>query len=1065
MRNVIKWFADNSVAANLLMFSIVCLGVLSLFMTRFEVLPTIEAEIITVRVPYPGASPEEVEESICARIEDNVNGIAGVDEVTGTAAENYGMVVIKLLRSADRSKALQDVNSAIDRIDSFPANAEEPIVTLVDINQSAMSVVVWGDTDPATLRRIASDVQNGLASLDNLSRVEFKNAPPYELSIELREADMRRFGLSFDAVAGAVASSSLDLPGGTIRAESEEILVRSKGQAYDAKDFAALPLRRLADGTDLRIGDVADIRDGFAETDQSTRFNGKPAVTLQVYRVGDQNALAMGPEAKAYLAEVEAGLPAGVQFTIIGDETVWLRERLQLLSKNLAQGLLLVMITLTLFLRFRLAMWVSLGIPLAFLGGLWLLPHFDVTINMISLFGFIIVLGIVVDDAIVVAENIHFHRQSGKSGLDAAATGAYQMSKPVTFAILTTIAAFTPMLFMPGAMGTFSRNIPLVAIGVLIFSFVESLFVLPAHLKHLPQDVEIPRRKQGFLRLVQGLVNDGLQWVIDGPYAKSVAFAVRFRYATFALAVALLFLSLQLRTLDYLKMNFFPQIEADEVSVALTMPQGTPAALTREKVLHIEEAIQALAVELEEQEGQPVIRNVMASIGGQPAREKNSSAAGGMGAEYSGGYLGEVYVELVSAEVRDITSRDVVRLWEARVGPVLGAESVVYTADLLGGDGDIDLRLVGDDLAELREVADEVRLELESMDGVSSVRDNFPAGKDELRLELLPAGEAAGLTYRDLARQVRQGFYGEEVQRVQRGRDEVKVFVRYDRAARGTVETLLSSHIRTPDGRSLPFSYVARAEPGPGTAAINRANRSRAIDVVAELDTKLLSSEELQARLETDLEDDPNDGVLARVLSDHPNVSFSFEGPQKERSEFMVQMAVNGIGALFAIFVFLSVPLRSYSKGLIIMSAIPFGLVGAFWGHLLTGFDLSMFSIIGLMALTGVVVNDSLVMLDYISNLRDEGYDAMEAVRLGAQRRFRAILLTTLTTFAGLTPLLLERSIQARFMIPMAVSLAFGVLFATFITLVLLPALYIIAEDLKALPGRAKGLIMRRKPA
>lgn len=1059
MRGIIKWFTGNGVAANLLMFSIVGLGVLTMFSTRFEVIPTIEAEMITVRVPYPGASPEEVEESICARIEDNVNGIAGVDEVTGTASENFGMVAIELMRNADRRKVLSDVNSAIDRIDSFPDGAEEPIVTLVDLNPVAMNVLIWGDTDAATLRNIASDVQNGLSSLQNLSLVELKNAPDHELSIELRQAELLRYGLTFDDVASAVRGASLDLPGGTIKTESEEILVRSKGQAYTGRDFAELPLRRLADGTNIRIGDVATLRDGFAETDQTTRFNGKPAVMLQVFRVGDQNALKMGPEAKAYLDTVQAELPAGVHLSIAGDETVMLSERLTLLTKNLAQGLLLVMITLTLFLRFRLAMWVSLGIPIAFLGGLWLLPFFDVSINMISLFGFIIVLGIVVDDAIVVAENIHHHRQSGKGGMEAAWLGASEMAKPVTFAILTTIAAFVPMLFMPGSMGTFSRNIPLVVIGVLIFSFVESLFVLPAHLRHLPEDSaddEAAGRKRGLLRLMQDGVNASLEWVIKKPYAASVELAVRFRYMTVALGCAMLVLSILLPKLGYLKFNFFPQIEADNVSVSLTMPQGTPVAITQARTLAIERAAYELGAELEEREGRPIIKDVLTSIGGQPTREKNSSAAGGMGSEYSGGYLGEVNIDLVSAEEREITSAQIAKLWEQRVGPIPGAESVVFSADLLGGDGDINLRLVGDDLAELRAIADEVEADLEDRAGVTGVRDNFPAGKDELRVELLPAGEAAGLTYANLARQVRQGFYGEEVQRIQRGRDEVKIFVRYDRAERGEVDTLLNSHIHTPDGRKLPFSYVARAVPAAGTAPINRANRSRSIDIIADVDAKEITPQELQAKLEVDEPDSDDDGVLARVLEGHPNVSYSFEGPQKEQAEFMLQMALNGIGSLFAIFVFLSVPLRSYTKGLVIMSAIPFGLVGAFWGHILTGFDLSMFSIIGVLALTGVVVNDSLVMLDYISNLRDQGLAAMEAVRVGAQRRFRAILLTTLTTFAGLTPLLLEKSMQARFMIPMAVSLAFGVLFATFITLVLLPALYMIVEDITALPARLR---------
>jgi len=1047
MRGIINWFAGNSVAANLLMLTIVALGVLTIPKLRMEVIPTIESEMITVQVPYPGAAPEEVEESICARIEDNVMGISGIDEVTASAAENMGTVTIKLLRGANRTKALSDVKSAIDRIDSFPDDAEEPVVSLVDMNPSAMKIMVWGDAEPLALRHVASEVQNGLSSLRNISKVELKNAPPLEISIEVSEHALRQYELSFDEVAAALRRSSLDLPGGVIHTDGAQILLRSKGQAYTALDFAALPLRHLANGTDITVGDVADIRDGFAETDQETRFNGKPAVMIEIFRVGEQDALKIGPEAKDYLAQVEQDLPPGVNLSITGDETVMLRERLQLLLKNAAQGLILVMVGLALFLRFRLALWVTMGIPISFLGAIWLLPSMAVSINMISLFGFIIVLGIVVDDAIVVAENIHYHRTTGGlSGLEAAKRGAGEMSKPVNFAVLTTIAAFLPMLFMPGSMGTFSRNIPLVVIGVLIFSVVESLFVLPTHLRHLPSLEEERASKPGILGLLQGRIERGLDWFIAKVYEPSVRIAVSWRYATIAVGAALWIVTIQLPEHGYLKFNFFPQIEADNVSVQLTMPQGTPKAVTEQKTLMLEVAGRALGVELAEREGHPIVKSLLTSVGGQPYREKNSRAAGTMGSDYNGGNLGEVNIELISAEERTVTSKEVARMWSERVGRIAGAESLTYSADLMGGDGDIDVRLAGPNLAELREVADAIKAELLNQPGVSGLRDNFSPGKNELQLKLLPAGEAAGLTFLDLARQVRQGFYGDEVQRIQRGRDEVKVFVRFTRDEREAIETLLDSRIRTPDGRSLPFSYVAEVKSGRGYSTINRANRSRTIDVIADIDKKVLTSTTLESIIQ--------ESVLPPLEASHPTVKFSFEGPQKERKDFMVTMMTNGIGALFAIFVLLSIPLRSYTKGLAIMTAIPFGLIGAFWGHVITGYDLSMFSVIGIMALTGIVVNDSLVMIDYISVLRDDGHSAFEAVALGAKRRFRAIMLTTLTTFAGLTPLLLEKSMQAKFMIPMAVSLAFGVVFATVITLVLVPALYMVIEDVMNLPKR-----------
>ena len=1048
MKAIINWFATNSVAANLLMLSIVALGILTAPKLRMEVVPTVEAEIITVTVPYPGAAPEEVEESICARIEDNVQGISGIDEISAAAAENMGSVTIKLLRGADRDKALSDVKSAVDRIDSFPEDAEQPTVSLVDMNPSAMKIMVWGDSDGVTLRRVASDLQTGLSSLKNISKVELKNAPPLEISVEVSEAQLLRYGLTFDEVARALRTGSLDLPGGSVKTEGGEILLRGKGQAYTAADFARIPLRSLADGTSIQVGDVAELHDGFAETDQATRFNGKPAVMIEIFRVGDQDALAMGPEAKAYLEEVREDLPPGLNLSITGDETVMLRERLELLTKNALQGLLLVMITLALFLRFRLALWVTIGIPISFLGAIWLLPGMEVSINMISLFGFIIVLGIVVDDAIVVAENIHHHRTQGLSGIEASKRGAREMSKPVVFAVLTTIAAFLPMLFMPGTMGTFSRNIPLVVIGVLIFSVVESLFVLPTHLKHLPSKEEEEQIQPGLLGVLQGAIDRTLERFISRVYVPNVRFFVSWRYATIAGGIALWVITIQLPTHGYLKFNFFPQIEADNVSVQLTMPQGTPVAVTEAHTLRIENQARELGAELEELEGRPILKSLLTSIGGQPYREKQSAGTGSVGTSYSSANLGEVNLELVSAEERTTTSNEIARLWEARVGTIIGAESLTYSSDLMGGDGDIDLRLAGKNLDELRAIANLIKLDLTDRAGVSGLRDNFSPGKAELRLELLPAGEAAGLTYLDLARQVRQGFYGDEVQRIQRGRDEVKVFVRYTKDERASLETLMDSRIRTPDGRALPFSYVARVEPGRGYSTINRSNRSRTIDIVADIDTEILTASELETVI--------TEEVLPVVLAAHPRVRASFVGPQKERKEFMTTMRSNGVAALLAIFVLLSVPLGSYTKGLAIMSAIPFGLIGAFWGHLIMGYDLSMFSVIGIMALTGVVVNDSLVMIDYIGTLRDEGHSAFEAVTIGARRRFRAILLTTMTTFAGLTPLLLERSMQARFMIPMAVSLAFGVVFATAITLVLVPAFYMVIEDLVTLPERLR---------
>ena len=1055
MKAIIAWFAGNSVAANLLMLCIVGLGVKAIPTLRQEVVPTIVVESILIQVPYPGAAPEEVEQSICARIEERVQGLSGVDEVSSSAAEGMGTVTVELLFGTDRNVMLADVKSAVDRIDSFPDDAKEPTVSLIDLNESAMKVVIWGDLDPHTLRQVSADIQSGLTSLKAISLVELVNAPPYELAVELREDDMRRYGLSFDEVSNAIRQSSLDIPTGSVKTTGGEILLRGKGQSYTGDEFEKITLRKLPNGTDLLLGTVANIRDDFADTDQRIRFNGKPAAVIDVYRVGDQNALAIGPAALQYLEEYKSKLPAGLSLSITGDETVMLKDRLSLMLENGLQGLVLVLITLALFLRLRLALWVTVGIPISFLGGIWLMPYMDVSINMISLFAFIIVLGIVVDDAIVVAENIHYNRHHGpgkKDGLLAAVTGTHQMSKPVVFAVLTTMVAFTPMLFMPGSMGQFSRNIPLIVIAVLTFSVAESLFVLPAHLKHLPAvDND---SNPGLLGTLQGGIDHLLELFIQRVYRPSLKAAASYRYATLAAGIALFVVTLALPTFGWLKFNFFPQIEADNVAVELTMPLGTPLELTEAAILNFEATARQLGEELEKREGQPVVVSVMTSLGGQPYREKQSRTAGSSGTSYSGAHLGEVNVELVSAEFRTTTSKEFAALWEQRTSRVPGAEALTFSADLMGGDGDIDIRFQGDDLVVLRTVADELKLAMTAESGVTSVRDNFAPGKRELEIGITEAGEAAGLTYLELVRQVRQAFYGEEVQTIQRGRDEVKVFVRYTQAERTTLATLESMRIRMKDGRELPFSEVGHVIPGVGFSTINRANRGRTIDVVADLDTLIITPSDLEAKLA--------DKILPGLLARHKGVQASFEGPGKNQSEFMGTMRSNGIAAMLAMFILLAIPLRSYSRPIAIMMAIPFGLIGAFWGHMLTGFDLSMFSIIGIMALTGIVVNDSLVLIDYIDTLRKEtGMSAQEAILAGGTRRFRAILLTTLTTFAGLTPLLLEKSMQARFMLPMAVSLAFGVIFATAITLILIPAFYLIVEDFTALPARMKAMFRK----
>ena len=1042
MKGILTWFAGHPVAANLLMIGIIVGGALTMPQIRQEVTPEVKLDQVMISVPYPGATPEEVEKSICSRIEESVQGLAGVDRVLSTAKEHMGVVSVEFLLGTNRQEFLDDIKSAIDRIDTFPEDAEDPIVTLMDVNLNVLSVAVWGDSDLHGLRRAADRARDALQASPEISLVSLSGVPAYEISIELSEKAMRQHRFTFDEVARAVKLASIDLPGGAIRAEGGEILLRTVGQAYEAVDFESIPLRVSANGERTLLGDVATIIDGFEETDLKSRFNGQRAVFLGVFRVGSQSAISISNAAKVILAELEATSPADLHFEITADESGVLRDRLDMMFRNARDGLILVLIMLALFLRMRLALWVTMGIPISFLGAIWLMPALDVSVNLISLFGFILVLGIVVDDAIVVAENIHYHRKRGGRGIEPVVKGALEVATPVIFAVLTTIAAFSPMLVLPGSMGQFARNIPLIVIGTLIFSLIESLLVLPHHLRGLPTKDD--EKGTGLWLTVQDKVNAGLEWFRDGIYARSLKLAAEWRYATLALALFILFATMGYFQSGRHKFNFFPIIEADNVAVELEMPLGTPVSITEKAIAQFEAAARQLKDELKNPDGSPTIRSITTTVGAHPYRERQSSTGTTSGKEFRGGHLAEVRVELASAEIRKLTSTEIGVLWQSKSGAVPGAEQITFNSDMLGNEGDVDILLSGPNLYQLQDAADLLKAQVLEVAGVTGSRDTFRMGKREFQLSVRAEGEALGLTQASLARQVRQAFHGEEAQSVQRGRDEVKIMVRSPAVDRTYAAALDELRLRTPRGE-IPFHQAATVHDGRGFSEINRIDRNRGIHVLVNLDRKQITAGDLAAILDQD--------HLPKLREQFHGITTSYDGRQRRQSDFMGAIGAKAILALLAIFVLLAIPLRSYSQPLVIMTAIPFGIVGAFWGHVAMDMDLAIFSIIGLTALSGVVVNDSLVMVDFINQARKLGMTAREAVMESGIRRFRAISLTTLTTFAGLTPLLLEKSMQAQFIMPMAVTLAFGVVFATAVTLILVPVLYLIAEDLGNLRG------------
>ncbi len=1056
MKTLIDWFANNGVVANLLMMVIIALGVMGVSGVNQEVFPTFEAELISIAVPYRGAAPEEVEEAVCVRIEEAIQGLEGVKRMTSTAAEGAGSVLVEVETGYDIRELLDDIKARVDAISTFPLETEKPVVQELVPRLQVINVSLYGDTDELTLKRLGEKVRDDLTALPEISQADLKSVRPYEVSIEVSEDALRRHGITFDEVTQAVRRSSLDMPGGSVKAESGEILLRTKGQAYRGEEFEDLTLLTRADGSRLRLADVAWVVDGFEETDQQSRFDGQPTVMIQVYRVGDEDTPDVAAAVHRFVAQVRPTLPPGISIATWQDSSVMLGERRDLLVRNGMNGLFLVFIVLTLFLRMRLAMWVVIGIPVAFLGAFATMPYTGITINMMTLFAFILVLGIVVDDAIIVAERIHFRQDAGDRGLKGAILGTQEVALPVIFGVLTTMVAFSPFMMVPGLIGNFTRAIPLIVIPVLAFSVIESQFVLPYHLSHL-KEPRI-RKKTLLIRAWDGFFTGfgrAVDWFIQSVYRPVLEFALGWRYLTAALGISSLFLAAGLIQGGVVEFVFFPQMDSDNVVVKLTMPQETPSEVTASAVESIESTVLELGADLAGQHGYPLFTHVLSSVGEQPS---SNAGPGNPGIAPSRSYLGEVNIELVSGEGRPYSSAQITTMLRERLAPIPGAVELELVSNLMGGAGKpIDFQMAGPDIDELRVVAADIRARLAEYPGVIDITDSFRGGKPEIELALRPSAESLGLSLEDLGRQVRQGFFGEEAQRIQRGRDDVRVMVRYPKEERQSLGYLDNMRIRTPDGAQVPFLTVADATFGRGFSSITRVDRRRAINVSAGVDKEMANANailfDFQARHMPD------------VLADHPNVTYSLEGEQRMQGEFMEGLTRGFLVALFVIFALMAIPFKSYSQPLIVMSAVPFGLVGAVFGHAILGMTMNFMSMMGMVAVAGVVVNDSLVLVHFINRTRKAGKSLIHSVRDSGVMRFRPILLTSLTTAAGVTPLMLETSLQAQFLIPMAVSLASGVLFATLITLALVPALYLILEDIKSLFGFKAHVVAVQEPA
>ncbi len=1032
-RGPLAWMASNSVAANLLMLVFVVGGLLMLPRIKQEVFPEFQLDLVIVNIAYPGASPSEVEQGVVLAVEEAVRAVDGVKEVRATAVEGTAAITIELTLGTDANRALADVKSAVDRISSFPRDTERPIVSLASNKREVVSLVVHGDVSERVLRDLAEGIRDDLLQSGDITVVDLGGVRAPEISIEVPTEQLRRHGLTLEGVAARVRAASIELPGGGVKTAGGEILVRTTERRERGSEFRDIVLLTQKDGTEVRLGDVATIRDGFQDVDQEAFFDGKRAALVKVFRVGDaQTPTKISAIVKEYVATHAGALPPGVGLSVWSDTSEMYQERLDLMLRNARMGLVLVVLILGLFLDVRLAFWVTLGIPISFIGSLLLLPSMNASINMISLFAFIVTLGIVVDDAIVVGEAVHLKRSQGIPPLRAAVEGVREVGVPVVFAVLTTMIAFMPLLFVPGPAGKFFRLIPLVVMAVLAISLVESLFVLPAHLAHTkpkpgPLVALVDAQQARFARL--------LDRFIENVYRPLVVRAVRRRWLTLAAGAACLLAALGLVAGGRVSFTFLPKVEGDVIVAEVELPFGAPVQRTRELNERMVAAARAI---MEENGGEARIsRGVFSQVGNSGSFRGGPQ---GGGPAFSASHKAEVAVFLVSSDQRAITSTEFTAKWRERIGDVPGLESLKFHFSTGPSAGDpISVELAHKDLDVLEQAAGRVAARLADYTGVYAIDDGFSDGKPQLDFRLRSEARTLGLTETELARQIRAAYFGAEATRQQRGRDELRTFVRLPQAERASEWDIEHLMLRTPSGGEIPLSQAADVERGASYTEIRRRDGRRIVSVTADIDENVANANQVVGDLQKT--------VVPSVVAEFPGLRSSFQGEQRAQAETLGSLGSGFVMALLAIFALLAVVFRSYVQPVIIMVAIPFGVVGAVIGHAAMGYTLSLMSMMGLVALSGVVVNDSLVLIDAVNRFREQGMSAFEAIIAGATRRFRPILLTSLTTFFGLAPMILETSVQARFMIPMAISLAFGVAFATIICLLLVPAVYALVLD------------------
>jgi len=1038
MKALGKWSVNNRVTVNLIMIFVIVAGLWTVLGMRREMFPQFALDMINVGVAYPGASPEEVEEGICIKIEEKIKGIEGISRTLSGAYEGRGSVTVELKSDADVQQVINDIKTEVDLIDTFPDEAEDPVVTEIINRNPAITVAVYGDVSEKALHEVAEKIRDDLIDTDTISLADLVGVRNYEISVEVSEENLRRYGISFDHVVNAIQTGSVDLPGGAIKTPQGEILVRSKGQLYTGRQFEELPLITLNDGTIIRLGQVASVIDGFEDTDIKTRFNGKPAALVQVNRTSKEDVIEISQVVRNYVERHKDKMPGSIRIATWFDLSTMVRDRINLLLRNGSQGIILVFIVLALFLNLRLAFWVALGIPLSFMGAFMVLDYIGVTINMISLFAFIMTLGILVDDAIIVGENIYTHFGRGKFPSIAVIDGLKEVGNPVVMAVTTTVVAFLPLMFIAGIMGKFIAVMPQAVIAILVVSLFEALVILPAHLDHaLTRTAARRGKKPMWHERIRENIERGLTFVIERLYTPAIKYVVKNRYFTFSIGLGVLIVSLGIVIGGYVPFVFMPKGESDWIIAEIGYPLGTPFEITDKTIGRLENSafeLNKIFNKTGDYNGD-LVTNTFSLVGVIPRRDWKPGD--------KGGHCGEVWLEMVSSEIRPTVSvNTVLNKWRNLVGEIPGVETLTFSTLEGGPAGNpIEIQLAGKDFTQLRKAADELKGEIETYPGTLDITDNFRPGKPEQRVKIREGARSVGVAMSDIARQLRQAFFGEEAVRIQRGRDDVKVMVRYAERDRRSVSGIEEMRIRTVGGQEVPMEAVAKIEYGRAYSVIRRVDRKRVITVISDIDESRANA----SKIVTDL----NADFLPKLTDRYSGLKYDLEGQEKRTRESLDSLKKGFVLALMGIFLLLASQFRSYIQPVIIMMAIPFGLIGAIVGHLIMGMQFTMISIFGIVALSGIVVNDSLILINFINKAIRDGGETYKSVVESGKARFRPVLLTSVTTVAGLFPLLLERSFQAQFLIPMAVSISFGLIAATFLTLLYVPALYLIVDDVR----------------